>query len=124
MDEERFAEEDAENDRVCDKLAAVMLFSSEGGEKLCERAGVSAEEYRAAAVSGELEALGVEAKKLAAAEAPLVWRALLDAAEGGNMTAIKLYFDIFGRGAAENGGGEGVIREDGEVADLRSELFG
>ena len=33
----------------------------------------------------------------ARAYAPLVWRALLDEAKDGNMTAIKLYFDIFGR---------------------------
>lgn len=108
---------------TAEKLVRAMLFSCEGGEKLCERAGVSAEEYRAAAVSGILDGLGAEARRLAAAEAPLVWRALLDAAEGGNMTAIKLYFDIFGRGASENDVGEGAVREDGEVAALRSELF-
>lgn len=33
----------------------------------------------------------------ARAYAPLVWRALLDEVKDGNMTAIKLYFDIFGR---------------------------
>ncbi len=52
-------------------------------------------------------------------EAPLVWRALLDAAESGNVSAIRLYFDIIGRdsGAVSNSA-------DAEVSGIRRELFG
>ena len=53
---------------------------------------------------------------------PLVWRALLDEAKDGNMTAIKLYFDIFGRdiGMTDE---ENADPAHDEIGSLRGELF-
>ena len=58
----------------------------------------------------------------ARAYAPLVWRALLDEAKDGNMTAIKLYFDIFGRdiGMTDE---ENADPAHDEIGSLRGELF-
>ena len=58
----------------------------------------------------------------ARAYAPLVWRALLDEATDGNMTAIKLYFDIFGRdiGMTDE---ENADPAHDEIGSLRGELF-
>ncbi len=81
--------------------------------------GVSREDY------GELLKLGGGEKELGLCraagviEAPLVWRALLDAAEGGNVSAIRLYFDIIGRDC-----GSAVRSADEEIVGLREEMFG
>ena len=58
----------------------------------------------------------------ARAYAPLVWRALLDEVKDGNMTAIKLYFDIFGRdiGMTDE---ENADPAHDEIGSLRGELF-
>lgn len=58
----------------------------------------------------------------ARASAPMVWRALLEEAKDGNMTAIKLYFDIFGRdiGMTDE---ENADPAHDEIGSLRGELF-
>lgn len=58
----------------------------------------------------------------ARAYAPLVWRALLDEAKDGNMTAIKLYFDIFGRDIGMTDEENSDPAHD-EIGSLRGELF-
>lgn len=58
----------------------------------------------------------------ARAYAPLVWRALLDEATDGNMTAIKLYFDIFGRDIGMTDEENSDPTHD-EIGSLRGELF-
>lgn len=68
-------------------------------------------------------------RKLARSYVPFVWMALLKSAISGNTTAIRLYFDIFGR---DIGGkcGENQSENDGfdpaalEIMGLRCELFG
>lgn len=72
------------------------------------------------------------ARSLIRAHTPFVWLALLKSAISGNTTAIRLYFDIFGRDIGEKCGenqGDGG-ENDGfdpaalEIMGLRCELFG
>ncbi len=81
--------------------------------------GVSRDEYGALVSSGGGEAGLGFCRAAGMLEAPLVWRALLDAAEGGNVSAIRLYFDIIGRDS-----GAAVKSADEEVAGLREVMFG
>ncbi|MGN1409611.1 MAG: hypothetical protein ACI4XJ_05480 [Eubacteriales bacterium] len=75
------------------------------------------------------EAVLSYARRLIRVHTPFVWLALLNSAISGNTTAIRLYFDIFGRDIGENrGGNQG--EDDGfnpaalEIMGLRCELFG
>ncbi len=81
--------------------------------------GVGCEDYGELLKSGDVgKGLGL-CRSAGVLEAPLVWRALLDAAEGGNVSAIRLYFDIIGRDS-----GAAVKSADEEVAGLREAMFG
>ena len=74
------------------------------------------------------------ARGLIRAHAPFVWLALLKSAISGNTTAIRLYFDIFGRDIGSSCGkdcGKNCGNSDNccdaaalEIMGLRSELFG
>ncbi len=61
-------------------------------------------------------------RNIARASAPLVWRALLDEVKDGNMTAIRLYFDIFGRDLGKTDD-EDLSPSSEEINSLRDELF-
>lgn len=99
-------------------------------DALGEEAGYSAETLsRLASDDGYCEAALRHARRLIRAHAPVVWASLLKSAASGNTTAIRLYFDIFGRDIGDNCGkscswSEGDEAAAREIGGLRSELFG
>ncbi len=98
---------------------AEMVLRALYSDEVLSALGISRDEYGALLGGGDSEkGLGL-ARAAGVLEAPLVWRALLDAAEGGNVPAIRLYFDIIGRDS-----GAAVKSADEEVAGLREEIFG
>lgn len=92
--------------------------------RILDGCGISEGEYLRWVQSGEFPALALPiSRSLAQSEAPLVWRSLLDMAKDGNTTAIRLYFDIFGRDVGDS---QNRVSDPGkaEIIGLRSELFG
>ena len=92
--------------------------------RILDGCGISEGDYLRWVQSGEFPALALPiSRSLAQSEAPLVWRSLLDMAKDGNTTAIRLYFDIFGR---DVGDCQNRVSDPGkaEIIGLRSELFG
>lgn len=62
-------------------------------------------------------------REIAKAASPLVWRSLLDEIKDGNMTAIRLYFDIFGRDIGKTDDDDLKSTAEIEIDSLREELF-
>ncbi len=62
-------------------------------------------------------------REIAKAASPLVWRSLIDEIKEGNMTAIRLYFDIFGRDIGKTGDDTIKSSAEIEIDSLREELF-
>lgn len=62
-------------------------------------------------------------REIAKAASPLVWRSLLDEIKDGNMTAIRLYFDIFGRDIGKTDNDDLKSNAEIEIDNLREELF-
>lgn len=107
-------------------LAVSMLRSGSGKNigKILDGCGIPESDYLRWVQSGEFPALALPlSRSLAQSEAPLIWRSLLDMAKDGNTTAIRLYFDIFGRDMGESPNRTGDPG-NAEISSLRSELFG
>jgi hypothetical protein len=69
-----------------------------------------------------LEDVLSEARRRARASAPTVWRALLDEINDGNVSAMRLYFDIFGRDIGMRPDDERDPSSE-EIDSLRADIF-
>lgn len=111
-------------DKVSDKQAAVIFDvvfgnSAEQVSEILERRGVSRNEYAKWLADGTYaECLLFLSERAAAAEEASVWRSLTDAACGGGVQAIKLFFELMDKRRS----GEAPVSDDFD--EIKARIFG
>lgn len=119
--ESRIGTEDGIGKRQCD-VAYAMVRSGKPVQEILEEFSVTDEEFTQWVRDGRFsEYASSLARGFAEADAPYIWTSLLDMAKGGNVPAIKLYFEIWNK--RHTASESSVDPPDGLTA-VRDEIFG
>lgn len=101
------------------RVAYAMVVSGRTVEEILEEYGISEEEFSGWILDGTFaECAEAVTQKMVGVWAPYFLHSLLESARKGNVPAIKLYFDTFGR---KNGV---AVTASPEIETLRADLFG
>lgn len=107
--------------RQCD-AAYAMVRSGRPMEEILAQFGVTDEEFTEWIRDGRFAEYAASlARGFAEADAPYIWASLLNTAKGGNIPAIKLYFEIWNKNRASPV--QNADMPDGLTA-MREEIFG
>ncbi len=131
MDNENKTSTVTENAQGCapltksEELTLAMSMGELELTQVLERLGISEEGYLEMLRSGEFRHEVIPLSRLISeSEAPMIFKALTETAKRGNTTAIRLYFDIFGKDIGIGGGGAVEYDSDlEEIAELRRSIF-
>ena len=103
------------------EVAYAMVRGDRTLSEVLERLGVSEDEFTGWVCDGMFTEYAASlARGFAEADAPYVWKVLLDLTRNGSVSAIRLYFDILNKKPAVRGGERAVGME---LAGLRESIF-
>ena len=102
-------------------VAYAMVHGSNTLDEVLELHGVSEDEFTGWVRGGQFTEYAASlARGFAEADAPYVWKDLLELTHNGSVSAIRLYFDILNRKPAPRGAERTF---GGELAGLRESIF-